>query len=87
MLQSMKTYEPGEEPTEYKLQYRKFWEDFGKLYHLLRKKLIANKKGYRGMILRDVAEKLKDAPKENIPVYLIGFSGLNKTDEVAITHL
>ena len=40
----------------------KFWEDFGKLYNLLRKKLLANKKGYTGMILRDVAEKLKALP-------------------------
>ncbi len=90
MLQSMKTYEPGEEPTEYKLEYRKFWEDFGKLYHLLREKLFANKKAYRGMILRHIAENLKVLPVgEDLggAVYLIGFSGLNKTDEVIIAHL
>jgi hypothetical protein len=40
-LQSMKIYEPGGEPTEYKLQYRKFWEDFGALYHALRERLIS----------------------------------------------
>ncbi len=88
MLQSMKTYEPGEVPTEYKLEYRKFWEDFGKMYHLLRKKLFAGKKAYRGMILRHVAENLKDIRIENTTaVYLVGFSGLNKTDEVVISHL
>ncbi len=90
MLQSMKTYEPGEVPTEYKLEYRKFWEDFGKMYHLLREKLFVNKKAYRGMILRHVADNLKALPvQEDLggAVYLIGFSGLNKTDEVIISHL
>ncbi len=88
MLQSMKVYEPGEVLTEYKLEYRKFWEDFGKMYHLLREKLFANKKAYRGMILRHVAENLKDIQiEDSTPVYLIGFSGLNKTDEVVISHL
>ena len=88
MLQSMKTYEPGEVPTEYKLEYRKFWEDFGKMYHLLREKLFANKRAYRGMILRHIAENLKDIQLEDsTSVYLIGFSGLNKTDEVIISHL
>ncbi len=89
MLQSMKTYEPGEVPTEYKLEYRKFWEDFGKMYHLLREKLFANKKAYRGMILRHIAENLKALSEgEGLGgVYLIGFSGLNKTDETIISHL
>ncbi len=88
LLQSMKTYEPGEVPTAYKLEYRKFWEDFGKLYHLLREKLFAGNKAYRGMILRHVAENLKDIQMESsAPVYLIGFSGLNRTDEVIISHL
>jgi ATP-dependent helicase/nuclease subunit B len=88
LLQSMKTYEPGEVPTEYKLEYRKFWEDFGKMYHLLREKLFASKKAYRGMILRHVAENLKGIQiEDSSSVYLIGFSGLNKTDEVIISHL
>lgn len=86
-LQSMKIYEPGGTPTEYKLQYRKFWEDFGKLYHLLREKLLAAGKGYTGMILRDVAEKKGDLDTDYTAVYVVGFSTLNKTDEVIIEHL
>ncbi|MES2619420.1 MAG: PD-(D/E)XK nuclease family protein [Bacteroidota bacterium] len=85
MLQSMKTYEPGETPTEYKIKYRKFWEEFGLLYQLLRKRLKEKGKGYSGMILREVAEELSS--QLTIPVYLIGFSGLNKADEVVIEHL
>ncbi|MFN8323135.1 MAG: PD-(D/E)XK nuclease family protein [Chitinophagales bacterium] len=87
LLQSMKTYEPGEQPGENALLYRKFWSDFGKLYNLLRKRLFALNKGYRGMILRDVAERLSNLELDNKLVYLIGFSGLNKLDEVVISHL
>jgi ATP-dependent helicase/nuclease subunit B len=56
-LQSMKIYEPGGEPTEYKLQYRKFWEDFGALYHALRERLVRNRKGYRGLVLRQLVKE------------------------------
>ena len=87
LLQSMKTYEPGEEPGENALLYRKFWSDFGKLYNLLRKRLFALNKGYRGMILRDVAERLNQLELDNKVIYLIGFSGLNKVDEVVISYL
>ncbi len=85
LLQSMKTYEPGEQPTEYKIKYRRFWEEFGLLYQHLRKRLKENGKGYTGMILREVAENISFTG--NTPVYLIGFSGLNKTDEVIIENL
>ncbi len=87
MLQSMNTYIPGEEPSEYILKYRKFWEDFGLLYSRLRERLLEKKKGYRGMILRSVAEKISEIKLADTPVYLIGFSGLNKTDELAISHI
>jgi len=87
LLQSMKTYEPGEVPTEYKLQYRKFWEDFGKLYHLLRKKLLASQRGYKGMILRQVVENLESVSLNCDAVYLIGFGLLNKGDELMVSHL
>lgn len=86
-LQSMKIYEPGGTPTEYKLQYRKFWEDFGKLYYLLREKLLAAGKGYTGMILREVAENKGDLNTDYAAIYIAGFSTLNKTDEVIISHL
>lgn len=89
-LQSMKMWEPGEQPDEYVIRYRKFWEEFGLLYHALREKLFQKRKGYRGMILRDVVENLKVLPsEENLgeAVYLIGFSSLNKTDEVAFNLL
>jgi CRISPR/Cas system-associated exonuclease Cas4 (RecB family) len=87
MLQSMNTYVPGEELSEYKLKYRKFWKDFGLLYNALREMLWQKKKGYRGMILRHVAEKISEITVDSTPVYLIGFSGLNKTDEAAINYL
>ncbi len=87
MLQSMKIYEPGGEPTEYKLQYRKFWEDFGKLYHLLRERLLAAGKGYTGMILRYMAEHLGELNVDSAAVYVVGFSTMNKTDEVLTGHL
>lgn len=91
-LQSMKVYEPGEEnePDEYKIQYRKFWEDFGMLYQQLRKRMLEDKKGYNGLVLRYVAENLSALQLEvikNKPVYLIGFSGLNKVDEAAFNYL
>ncbi len=87
MLQSMNTFVPGEELTEYQIKYRKFWEDFGLLYHALREKLLSEKKGYRGMILRHTAENISEVAVNNSHVYFIGFSGLNKTDEVTIAYL
>ncbi len=87
MLQSMNTFVPGEELTEYQIKYRKFWEDFGLLYHALREKLLNEKKGYRGMILRNMAENVSEITVNNAHVYFIGFSGLNKTDEAAIAYL
>ncbi len=88
MLQSMKTWEPGSEPTEYKLKYRRFWEEFGLLYAALREHLLHKGKGYRGMILRQVAENLSSLSwSDYTAVYFIGFSGLNKTDEAVMKHL
>lgn len=87
-LQSMKMYEPGEdEPDEYKIRYRKFWEDFGALYHALRERLLADKKGYTGLILREVAANVKAIHLEQNAIYLVGFNGLDKVDEVVIEHL
>jgi ATP-dependent helicase/nuclease subunit B len=94
LLQSMKTYEPGETPTEYKIKYRKFWEEFGLLYHSLRKRLKEKGKGYSGMIIREVAESFysvlplgEPENKAHDAVYLIGFSGMNKSDEMVVEHL
>jgi hypothetical protein len=88
MLQSMKTWEPGSEPSEYKLKYRRFWEEFGLLYAALRERLLHKGKGYRGMILRNVAENLSSLSwSDYTAVYFIGFSGLNKTDEAVMKHL
>jgi hypothetical protein len=92
-LQSMKMYEPGELPSEYKIQYIKFWEDFGRLYRLLREKLLATGRGYTGMVLRHVAENIGNT--SSLPfgegrggaVYLIGFSHLNKSEETIINWL
>lgn len=87
MLQSMNTFVPGEELTVYQIKYRKFWEDFGLLYQSLREKLLEEKKGYRGMILRHTAENISEIAVSNSHVYFIGFSGLNKTDEATIAYL
>ncbi|MCX6199955.1 MAG: PD-(D/E)XK nuclease family protein [Bacteroidetes bacterium] len=87
MLQSMNTFVPGEELTEYQIKYRKFWEDFGLLYHALREKLVSEKKGYRGMILRNMTENISEIAVNHSQVYFVGFSGLNKTDEEAIAYL
>lgn len=88
LLQSMNVYEPGAEPSEYKIKYRRFWENFGELYHRLRERLKAKRKGYQGMILREVAENISALNTSAYDaVYLAAFSGLNKTDEVAIIHL
>ncbi|MBK8659721.1 MAG: PD-(D/E)XK nuclease family protein [Bacteroidetes bacterium] len=90
-LQSMKTYEPGEVPGDYQLRYRKFWSDFGLLYEALRKRLKEKKQAYQGMALREVAEHpaqyFNTIPKDYEYVYLIGFSGLSKTDEAVIRYL
>lgn len=87
LLQSMKTYQPGERPTEYHLQYRQFWEDFSKLYHLLRQQLSEKQIGYRGMILRQVVENAKLLDLTADAIYLVGFGLLNKCDEAMFLHL
>ena len=89
-LQSLKVYEPGEEPSEYAIRYRKFWEMFRQLYFGLREKLLLNKKGYAGMIYREVAENVKGFAENKgdaTQFYLIGFSTLNKSEETVVKLL
>ena len=86
-LQSLKVYEPGEDETEYTIRYRKFWKLFRELYFAFREQLLASKKGYAGMIYRDVAEIMKlDQTTFGLSdsFYLIGFSTLNKSEESII---
>ena len=89
-LQSLKVYEPGEEPTEYTIRYRKFWEMFKELYFGLKEQLLVGKKGYTGMIYRDVAESMRKSSANDISgkvFYLVGFSTLNKSEEAIIRVL
>jgi len=89
-LQSLKVYEPGEEESEYTIRYRKFWKLFRELYFAYREQLLASKKGYAGMIYRDVAERMK---KEDITFapglsfYLVGFSTMNKCEESIVQQV
>lgn len=86
-LQSLKVYEPGEEPTEYTIRYRKFWKVFRELYFELKEQLIAANKGYGGLIYRDVAERMKSEGGNDIKdaaFYLVGFSTLNKSEEAVV---
>ncbi|MBL0310210.1 MAG: PD-(D/E)XK nuclease family protein [Bacteroidetes bacterium] len=87
-LQSLKVYEPATELSEYSLRYKKFWHTFRELYFALRERLLEQKKGYSGMIYRDVADKMESMSigmEERI--YLVGFSGMNKSDEKIIKVL
>jgi len=89
-LQSLKVYEPGAEETEYTIRYRKFWKLFRELYFGLREQLLAGKKGYTGMIYREVGERAKNNSLNVDPddiFYLVGFSSLNKSEEVIIRAL
>lgn len=87
LMQSMKTFQPGETPTEYHLRYRKFWEDFGKLYYSFRTQLFEKQRAYPGMALRDVAENAKQINISADAIYLVGFGLLNKCDEAMFLHL
>ena len=90
-LQSLNVYVPGEdEPTEYSIRYRKFWKLFRELYFGLREQLLAGKKGYAGMIYREVAENINGFSGDDITrkqFYLVGFSTLNKSEEAIIQLL
>lgn len=86
-LQSMKVYEPGADETEYTIKYRKFWQLFRELYFGLREQLLDAKKGYAGMLYREVAEYFKDRNSLKEKFYLIGFSTLNKSEEAIIQLL
>lgn len=88
-LQSMKSYVPGEDPSESVLEYRKFWLEFGKMYDAIQQELAIAGKGYTGMILRQIAEGIHGSTTalDCNTVYLVGFSGLNKCDEVFIEWL
>ncbi|MBL7779291.1 MAG: PD-(D/E)XK nuclease family protein [Chitinophagales bacterium] len=88
-LQSMKSYVPGEDPSASVLEYRKFWLEFGKMYDAIQQELASAGKGYTGMILRQIAEGIHGSTTalDYTAVYLVGFSGLNKCDEVFIEWL
>lgn len=85
-LQSMKVYAPGEELSEYSLQYKKFWGLFRNLYFGLREKLIAQGKGYSGMLYRSVAENTS-LKTGGTTFYIAGFNRLSKSEEQIINHL
>ncbi|HWB64039.1 MAG TPA: PD-(D/E)XK nuclease family protein [Chitinophagales bacterium] len=86
-LQSLKVYVPGEEPTEYAIRYRKFWDIFKALYFGLRQSLEEKGKAYEGMIYRHVAENLPQLTLPKLSIYAIGFSGLSKSEEAVIKTL
>jgi len=89
-LQSLKVYEPGEEPTEYTVRYRKFWQMFRELYFGLREQLLGKQKGYAGMIYREVAEnkeRIAEKVEADRQFYLIGFSTLNASEEAVVKLL
>ena len=86
-LQSLKVYEPGAEPTEYSIKYRKFWQLFRELYFGFRERMIEKKKGYAGMLYRNVAEKIDSIQNESTHTYMAGFSGLNKSEEKIVKAL
>lgn len=80
-LQSLKVYEPGAEPNEYTVRYKKFWTMFRELYFGLRERLLKQQKGYSGMLYREVAERMESVSTDAAKIYFVGFSGLNKSDE------
>jgi ATP-dependent helicase/nuclease subunit B len=86
-LQSLKVYEPGEEPNDYAIQYRKFWEMFRELYFALREQSLKQGKGYEGMIYRDVAERIESIAQKDWKLICAGFSGLTRSEEIIIKHL
>ena len=86
-LQSLNVYEPGGEPTEYTVRYKRFWQMFRELYFGLREVLLTKKCGYAGMIFRDVAERIEALEPDSQRIYLVGFSSLNKTEEIIIKAL
>lgn len=86
-LQSMKTYEPGEEPNDYTIRYRRFWAMFRELYTAIRQRLQTSHKGYSGMLYRELAEGIEQLNIDASRIYFIGFSSLNKSDEKIIQAL
>ncbi len=87
-LQSMKVYTPGEELSEYSIQYKNFWKMFRELYFGLQDRLTKKGKGYEGMLYRDVATNIETILSNSEWSGIVaGFSSLTKSEEKIIKTL
>ena len=88
-VRAMETWNIDGAPlTEHQINYLNLWKRFGTLYHAFKKKTLAKKETYTGLIFRDVAENIEDRSQHSVKQHLIfaGFNALSKSEETIIGH-
>ncbi len=78
-----------EHQTDYIKNYLSFWERLKVYYHKLNDELIAQKKGYQGLVYREAIDNIEQfsSVKTDEHFVFVGFNALNKAEEVIIQEL
>ncbi|MEZ4801436.1 MAG: PD-(D/E)XK nuclease family protein [Gelidibacter sp.] len=79
----------AQEQTDSVKNYISFWTRLKNYYHKFNNQLIANKKGYQGMVYREAVDGLEHyiASNTNKKHVFIGFNALNRAEEIIIQEL
>lgn len=79
----------AQEQTASVKNYISFWSRLKKYYHQFKDQLIANRKGYQGLVYREAVDGIEHyiASNLNTKHIFIGFNALNKAEEIIIQEL
>jgi len=88
-IKSVERWSPDEELTEFQSRYLEFWDRIELLYSEFKSNLTGQKKAYRGMAARQVAENLEECfyGNEWEKIVFIGFNALTRSEEKIIDYL
>jgi len=76
------------EKTELVENYVSIWNNLGALYSAFSSSLLAQQKGYQGLVYRTASKNLKEYTQNNPigPIIFIGFNALNTSESIIIQH-
>jgi ATP-dependent helicase/nuclease subunit B len=75
--------------TDFQVRYLTFWRSFGPLYAKFREHLVSQRKGYQGLVFREVAENIEAhvAGPRWTKIVFAGFNALSKAEETILNAL
>ncbi|MCS6818644.1 MAG: PD-(D/E)XK nuclease family protein, partial [Chitinophagales bacterium] len=86
-LAALKVFGTEDDKSSKREEYLLFWKRFERLYHIHRQRLLEQKKGDIGIIMRYVGENIENLIPSGQALYFIGFDVLTRAEEKIIKHL